>query len=312
MRILPRALIAFVFVAIPGALFAQKLECSPCRVGFGLTQIGTSKTYQIRLSNTGSKPLTINSKSMSGSGFSFGNFPLPVVLGKGATIRLPLIFTPSVTGRVKGTATLRSNALNPTLTIALAGRGYGTNDVRLTISPTTLNFGTVTVGSSNTLQATLSASGGDVTVSSVQTDESEFSIKNFGTPVKIPSGQSITATLQFAPTVSGQATGNFIVQSNATDSPTSAALKGTGAAAGSHEADLSWQASDGAVGYNVYRGNSHGGPYSLLNTALDASTNYADTNVTGGATYFYVATAVNSDGVESVYSNEAKVVIPKP
>jgi fibronectin type 3 domain-containing protein len=118
-------------------------------------------------------------------------------------------------------------------------------------------------------------------------------------------------SIRFTPSVSGQATGNFIVVSNAANSPTSEALRGTGVAAGSHEADLSWDASSGAVGYYVYRGNSHGGPYSRMNSVLEASTNYADTSVTGGATYFYVATAVNSSGDESGYSNEAKIQIPK-
>jgi len=311
MRSLPRALILFVFVAVPGVLFAQQLQCEPCRVGFGLTQIGTSKTYQIRLSNAGSKPLTIKSKSMTGSGFSFGNFSLPVVLGPGAAIRLPLVFSANAAGRVTGTATLHSNALNPTLTMNLAGRGFGSNDVRLVISPATLDFGSVTLGSSATLQATLSALNGDVTVSSAQTSNPEFSIKGLALPVTIPSGQGMPVSIRFTPSASGQATGNFTVVSNAVDSPTSEALKGTGVAAGSHEADLSWNASNGAVGYNVYRGNSHRGPYSLMNSVLDASTNYADTTVTGGATYFYVATAVNSHGDESGYSNEAKVIIPK-
>jgi hypothetical protein len=311
MRYLPHALILFVFVAVPSGLFAQQLQCGPCRAGFGLTQIGTSKTYKIQLSNAGSKPLTIRSKSITGPGFSFGNFPLPVVLGPGTTIRLPLVFLPTAAGRVNGVATLGSNALNPTLTVNLTGKGFGANDVRLAISPATLDFGSVTLGSSATLQATLSALNGDVTVSSAQTDNPEFSIQGLALPVTIPSGQGMPVTIQFTPSASGQATGNFIVQSNAVDSPASAALKGSGVAAGSHEADMSWNASNGAVGYNVYRGNAHGGPYSLMNSVLDASTNYADTSVVGGATYFYVATAVNSDGNESVYSNEAKVVIPK-
>jgi len=311
MRTLPRALLVFVFLAAPGGLFAQQLQCQPCRIGFGLTRIGTSKTYQIRLSNAGSKPLTIKSKSLTGSGFSFGNFPLPVVLGPGAVVKRPLVFSPAATGRVTGTATLRSNALNPTLTMALAGRGFNSTDVRLAISPATLDFGSVTLGSSATLQAALSAIGGNVTVSSAQTDNPEFSIHGLALPVTIPSGQSMPVSIRFTPSASGQATGNFIVVSNAVNSPTSEALKGGGVAAGSHEADLSWDASSGAVGYNVYRGNSHGGPYSLMNSVLDASTNYADTSVTGGATYFYVATAVNSNGDESGYSNEAKVTVPK-
>jgi fibronectin type 3 domain-containing protein len=48
----------------------------------------------------------------------------------------------------------------------------------------------------------------------------------------------------------------------------------------------------------------------MINTALDASTNYTDDTVVSGATYYYVTTAVNAEGQESAYSNEVQAVIP--
>jgi fibronectin type 3 domain-containing protein len=63
-------------------------------------------------------------------------------------------------------------------------------------------------------------------------------------------------------------------------------------------------------GYNVYRGAVSGGPYTLLNTSLITGLSYTDTSVQSGATYYYVTTAVDSSGVESVYSNEVTAVIP--
>ncbi|MGB9071575.1 MAG: hypothetical protein WCC22_02815, partial [Terriglobales bacterium] len=76
----------------------------------------------------------------------------------------------------------------------------------------------------------------------------------------------------------------------------------------------SWNASDsqGVVGYNVYRGGVSGGPYSKINTSLDAGTNYTDNQVVAGQTYYYVATAVDGNGDESTYSNEVPAVIPQP
>ena len=61
------------------------------------------------------------------------------------------------------------------------------------------------------------------------------------------------------------------------------------------------------VGYNVYRGSQSGGPYTKINTVLQAST-----NVSGGQTYYYVTTAVDANSVESAHSNEAQAVIPFP
>jgi fibronectin type 3 domain-containing protein len=82
-------------------------------------------------------------------------------------------------------------------------------------------------------------------------------------------------------------------------------------AATGHSVDLSWQASPSNVqGYNVYRGSSSSGPYTKLNSAVDGSTSYTDSTVHSATTYYYVTTAVGSDGNESVYSNQVKAVIP--
>jgi fibronectin type 3 domain-containing protein len=80
-----------------------------------------------------------------------------------------------------------------------------------------------------------------------------------------------------------------------------------------HQVILSWTASISPVtGYNVYRGTQTGGPYTLLNTDTVTADTFTDATVVSGQTYFYVVTAVNSSGVESVFSNEAAAVIPAP
>jgi fibronectin type 3 domain-containing protein len=66
------------------------------------------------------------------------------------------------------------------------------------------------------------------------------------------------------------------------------------------------------VGYNVYRSTVSGGPFSKINSALNASSNFVDNVVQAGSTYYYVTTAVNGSGVESTYSNQVKAVIPTP
>ena len=68
----------------------------------------------------------------------------------------------------------------------------------------------------------------------------------------------------------------------------------------------------GVVGYNVYRGDTTGGPYSRINVPLEATTSYTDVAVSGGATYYYVVTALDDNNLESGYSSQAKAVIPAP
>lgn len=77
---------------------------------------------------------------------------------------------------------------------------------------------------------------------------------------------------------------------------------------------LNWVASTSPniAGYNVYRGTTSGGPYTLVNSSLVAATTYLDTAVQAGITYYYVATAVDTGNNESVQSNEAQAVVPTP
>jgi uncharacterized repeat protein (TIGR03803 family) len=84
------------------------------------------------------------------------------------------------------------------------------------------------------------------------------------------------------------------------------------APAAAHMVNLSWDASttQGVIGYNVYRGPGPNGPYTKINPTLDPNTNYTDSTVQGGQTYFYVSTAVNQDGTESAYSNQTEATIP--
>ena len=79
-----------------------------------------------------------------------------------------------------------------------------------------------------------------------------------------------------------------------------------------HSVSLTWMPSSSTgVSYNVYRGTVSGGPYSLLKSGV-SSTAYTDSNVQSGSTYYYVTTAVDGRGLQSVYSDEAQAVIPMP
>jgi hypothetical protein len=79
-----------------------------------------------------------------------------------------------------------------------------------------------------------------------------------------------------------------------------------------HSVTLDWGASvsSNAIGYNIYRSGTSGGPYARLNSSPIGSTGYTDNSVLGGHMYFYVCTAVDNGNNESVYSNEAQAAVP--
>ena len=78
-------------------------------------------------------------------------------------------------------------------------------------------------------------------------------------------------------------------------------------------ATLNWDASTSAVvGYNVYRATQAGGPYTRLNSSLIEPISYTDNMLQADQTYFYVVTAVDANGVESVGSNEVQFAVRSP
>lgn len=310
----PRLVIALAALAsLLSPAWAQHIECQPCNNYYGRVKIGTSVQHLIQLKNVGTRSLRITAKSKTGAAFRFGNFQLPVNVAVGASVKMPIIFTPKVAGQNKGTITLTSNAHNSPFSINVQGIGVSTTQGHLAVTPSALDFGSVTVGSSANLQITFSATGAPVTISSAQMSSAEFSLPVLTLPLTVAVGQNVQVTVLFIPNAAGTASGQLTLSSDADNSPNVVSLTGVGVPVGSHSADLTWDPSnDPVIGYNVYRAGSKSGPFTQINSVLDASTTYTDSTVKGGATYFYEVTAVNAENQESVPSNEVKVVIPSP
>jgi hypothetical protein len=286
------------------------LTAAPTSLAFGSVQVGNSTNLSETLTNTGGSTVTISAATVSGTGFSISGLTLPLNLSANQSVTFTATFTPTSAGAASGSISVVSTASNSPLAIPLSGTGTAAGT--LAVSPTTLAFGNVTVGSSSALGASLIASGAAVTVNSASSNSSEFVLSGIAFPVTIPAGQSSTFTVTFTPQSSGAASASLSFSSNASNSPAVQSLTGTGTTQTQHTVDLTWTASADAVGYNIYRGTVSGGPYTMINSSLDATTAYTDSTVTSGTTYYYVATAVNSSSEESGYSNQATAVIPTP
>lgn len=82
---------------------------------------------------------------------------------------------------------------------------------------------------------------------------------------------------------------------------------------GDKQVSLSWTASSGSsvTGYNVYRSTTSGSGYVQVNPSSVTGTTYTDPSLTDGTTYYYVVTAISTQG-ESSYSNEASATPTVP
>ena len=288
------------------------LTANPSSLNFGNVQVGNNQTLSETVTNVGGSSVTISQDTVTGTAFSVTGLNPPLTLTSGQSITFGVIFTPPSAGSASGNLAVSSNASNPTLNLALSGTGTAAG--QLTVTPASLAFGNVVVGTSENLPTTLSATGASVTVKSANVSSSEFTLSGLSFPVTIAVGNNVQFTVAFTPQATGAASGTVSFASNASNSPV-LSLSGTGTPPPIHSVFLSWSASTSPniIGYNIYRGTASSGPYAKINSSLNASTTYTDNSVVDGQTYYYVTTAVNSNNQESAYSTPPQqAVIPSP
>ncbi len=282
-------------------VLSDSLASAPSSLSFGQVAVGSSATLSVVLTNARTWKVTLKGIQAGGAGFSVSGPTLPLTLSPGQSVTLSVAFGPQAAGIAGGSIFVSGPALNIPLT------GTGTTLGQLTVTPASLNLGSVIVGSTGTQTASLNASGGSVTISSAASSNSQFALSGATFPLTVGAGQSAPITVTFTPTSKGTTTASLSFTSTPGTSHTIESLAGTGTAP---YVSLSWSPSTSPVsGYNVYRGTAPG-KYSKINTTLDPSTEYTDSTVVSGVTYYYAATAVDSTGAESTYSAPVLTVIP--
>lgn len=284
---------------------------SPNSLSFGSATVGSSSTKTVTVTNTGTANLVITAINITGSAFIVPGVTLPLTITPGASYTANVVFTPQAVGSASGSASVVSNLASSPTVVPLSGTGVSTPIGTLNVSPASLSFGNVNVGSSASKNVTLSNSGtATVNVQSISVTGLGFSIGK-ATPFAVNAGQSTSVAVTFTAQTTGMANGTATFVSDAGNSPANVSLTGTGTTVTAHSVGLSWTASTSVVvGYNVYRGSQTGGPYQRLNTSLQSASGFTDSSVNSGQTYFYVVTAVDGSGNESAFSNEASALIP--
>jgi hypothetical protein len=313
--------VCFLSAAVPA--FASTLSASPTKINFGSTPVNSGPYYYVTLTNKSGGTAQISWVGPSGgqaTSFKVTGPTGPFSIAQGKSVRFQVKFTPKTTGTFATTFSVFStNSIRvevPLTGVATNGGGTTpppTTKGTLTISPGSLSYGNVTVGTTSSRTVTLSAATAAVQITNATTTNQEFTISGLTLPTTISAGKSLSVTVNFKPAASGSTSTQLSLTDNATTSPGKISATGAGVATKQHTVGLTWQPSKSTVaGYNVYRGTATGGPYSKLNSSSLVSTSYSDNTVKSGSTYFYVTTAVNSSGAESIKSNEVRTAIPTP
>jgi hypothetical protein len=316
------ALMAMCFLAVATPVFGATLSASPTKINYGSTVVNSGPYYYVTLTNKGGGTAQISWVGPSGgqaSSFKVAGPTAPFSLAQGKSASFQVKFTPKTTGTFATTfSVFSSNSVRVEVPLTGVSVSGGTTTPpptkgTLTISPSSLSYGNVTVGTTSSKTVTLSASTASVQITNATTTNQEFTISGLTLPATIASGKSITVTVNFKPTASGSTSTQMSLTDNAVTSPGVITATGAGTSLKQHTVGLTWSPSSSAVaGYNVYRGTTTGGPYTKINGSAIVTTSYSDTTVASGKTYFYVTSAVNSSSIESAKSNEAKAVVPTP
>jgi len=298
-------------ISVSGTGLQAAISLTPSSANFGSVTVGATNSQTIKIGNTGTAVLTITQATAAGSGFSVTGLTLPLSINPGATSNFNAQYQPSVAGAASGSITIVSNAATSPSTVSLTGTGVAATQL-LSLSTNSLSFGNVNTGASSTLPVTVTNTGNsNVQISLIAATGTGYSLSGASVPVTLTPAQRLTFNVLFSPAVTGSMSGSVTVTSNATGSPATITLSGTGAVIVTHSVSLSWTASTSTVsGYNVYRSLTSGSGYAKVNTGLVSSVNYTDATVANTTTYYYVTTAVDANGNESIDSSEAVAAIP--
>jgi hypothetical protein len=249
LRIVPAGGLSSATVTLNGtgtiSSSSPKIEVSPASsIAFGEVTIGQTKSATVTLRNTGAAALTVSSIMSSNPRFILAaNAPsMPLQVAVGGSISLDVVFRPVSAGQMEsGTLTIASNDTSrPAVTLALTGTGVSTPvspNPQISLTPASLDFGTVAIGQTKDLSLTIRNSGAgtlEVTAAAFGGGSGAASFRmapDFPAPLRLAAGASQTLTVRFAPSAAGDFRADLTFASNDLTTPSVAvALRGAGQA----------------------------------------------------------------------------------
>jgi hypothetical protein len=202
-------------LAVKGAGLVLNVTISPASLDFGGVPAGnTSAPMTATLSNKSGIDFT---GTTSSGNAAFSVSPSSFTLSAGGQVTFAVTFKPPSVGPQSGTITFNltsasaaTGSFTTAVTLSVAGNGQAPAD--LAVSPASLDFGTIAVGSTASLTVSVSNPGG-VQASVTASAGAPFSVS--ATSFNLAAGGSQSITITFAPASAGsfQGTATFSTSS---------------------------------------------------------------------------------------------------
>jgi hypothetical protein len=202
---------------------------STSSLSFGTVFVGSSSTAApVTLTNNQSVSLTNISISVTGAAFSQVN-TCGTSIGPGAKCTITVTFTPKTSGSQTGAVTISDSAGNSPQSISLKGSG----ELPVALTPATLAFGTVAVGTTSAPKTETVTNNQKVTLNITSititgNDPSDFTQTGTTCGSTLSAGAKCTITLTFTPGAKGARSATLKLTDSAATSPQMAKLTGTG------------------------------------------------------------------------------------
>jgi PKD repeat protein len=204
------------------AVTLGRLVVSPPSLNFGALAVGANSQLSFTLTNSGGVTLSNGIATVSGGPFTILS-GTPFTLSASGTTNLTVRLAPTNSGSFSNVVVITSSGGNSTNAVI----GSAVASAQLVVSPLSLNFGTLVVGTNSQLSFTLTNSGGVTLSNGVATvSGGPFTILS-GTPFTLLASETTNLTVRFAPTNSGSFSNVVVITSSGGNSTN--ALVGTGA-----------------------------------------------------------------------------------
>jgi len=228
--------VALSGTGVAAAANAQKISVKPTSLDFGKVVVGDTSAPQIvTVANIGTADLMVTNVTKNGDfTVTATNCPLDGILVPGASCTADVVFKPESLGDLTGTLFIYSDDPDASVVdVELSGTGIPTPAPDISVSPVSLDFGSVIIGNTSPQTVTVTNAGSaPLNVGTLAVTGSDYSIANdscSGSAVAV-SG-NCTVDVVFAPSSEGAGTGTLSIPSDDPDTPNvDVALSGTGEA----------------------------------------------------------------------------------
>jgi sugar lactone lactonase YvrE len=229
------------FVSLSGTgVSPATATVQPTSLAFGSVTDGTtSAAMSVTVTNDGGSALIFSAIGASAN-FAVTNAGTCAVGGAGVAVgnscTIFVTFAPTQAIAYNGTLTITDNTTTSPQTVSLSGTGVAGAAPVVSLSATMLTFPSEPIGTASPAQTvTVTNTGNANLVFTGITPSGDFSVASSGTTCVtggsgIAAEASCTVNVVFTPTASGTRTGSLSFADNATGSPQSVSLTGTGVA----------------------------------------------------------------------------------